>query len=71
MVRPSRPLRFHCRGLGKIPGRGTKTPQAVWQKEGKKKKKKEKEEEILQGTRPFGSESDPLGTSGISHKSLL
>ena len=37
----------------------------------KKKKKKEKEEEILQGTRPFGSESDPLGTSGISHKSLL
>ena len=40
-------------------------------KKEKKKKKKEKEEEILQGTRPFGSESDPLGTSGISHKSLL
>lgn len=45
MVRPSRTLSFHCRGLGKIAGRGTKTPQAVWKKG--EKKKKEKEGEIL------------------------
>lgn len=70
MVRPSRPLRFHCRGLGKILV-GELRPHKQCGKKEEKKKKKEKEEEILQGTRPFGSESGPLGTLGISHKSLL
>ena len=31
-------LRFHCRGAGSIPGRGTKILHAVWH--GQKKKKK-------------------------------
>ena len=35
-------LPFHCRGLGLIPGRGKKFPQAVWTKKKKKKKKNKK-----------------------------
>ena len=29
-------LGFHCRGISSIPGRGTKTPHAVWPKKKKK-----------------------------------
>ena len=32
-----RTWRFHCRGVGSIPGRGTKIPQVAWH--GQKKKK--------------------------------
>ena len=32
--------RFHCRGWGSIPGRGTKIPQAVQHSQEKKKKEK-------------------------------
>lgn len=50
---------------------GQLRPHKQCGKKGKKEKKKKKEEEILQGTRPFGSETDPLGTLGISHQFLL
>ena len=33
--------RFHCRGRGSIPGRGTKIPYATWPRKTKKKKKKD------------------------------
>ena len=32
---------FHCHGLGSIPGRGTKIPQAAQHNQKKKKKKKD------------------------------
>ena len=34
--------RFHCWGLGLIPGQGTKIPQAAWRGQKKRKKKKKK-----------------------------
>ena len=40
-----RSRRFHCGGLGSIPGRGTKILQAVWY--GQKQKQKQKTQEKL------------------------
>ena len=34
-----RTQRFHCHGLGSIPGQGTKIPQAVWHSPPKKERK--------------------------------
>ena len=36
-----------ARGVGSIPGRGTKIPRAVWQGQKKKKLKKKKRNDIL------------------------
>ena len=37
---------FQCRGMGSIPGQGTKIPQAVWPKKKKKRKEKEKKKKM-------------------------
>ena len=45
---------FHCRGLGLIPGQGTKVPQALWRSQ-EKKYTKHRSWRVAPGLRAKGS----------------
>ena len=62
-----RTQRFHCQGLGSIPGQGTKIPQAEWcdQKEAAKQNKETKAVHVHWLAIHLHVWERPTGTSGL------